>query len=968
MASSDKSNRATVHNPYASLNPLTSASNDNNEGRERRVVPEVFGQAEKTGEVKNAAARLATAFRKSRQLPTDMLEGEFEGDNLANYFYTFARWASRTAVPKKFDENLHGPKENDCISKQTKLNYIGNHLDDLRRNVVPKHPDFESLRYSAATKEYPQWWTELRSAFITEAERFENNNPGDEVFGRGDILPLYRDLRKVRSGPEDDWDDDPRAMVDVRMILVNLFRTKKPNNNNMELANLIADTFDAAGRGGEVKFQNYNDWRHDYALEATDAPWHEAKVIDCYSRPGISDDDWPFDFHAVKGAFYMCERGLHRTDAQKKRGIEHTVYPSLYNVHNNSVAKKISKVLKQQIVEKLGQDWTELDKISSKSLRSGAITQMSMFPSISIFQVACKSGHSSQFGNLKSYLDKKNLAAGMPAANALHDKNSLYTKSVLPSLKSIHAHRGGANETTFKALMGSMFTVTINDFKVGEKHHIILSICALSLIRHYRSIMRECGTYNQVTGELLQQAHKVGITHLGRSMPAAAVLEVWSDLINNDIQSRQKLNDVKALSDHPSQNAALCSLLVSISDDVREQKAKTNCLASDLAATKATNIQMMEQNLSYKGVIARLTSEKASLLQRLDEKDEKYRALYEFSRSTNLKTPERKRKVAERTTSTVPQPSNKIHRLSSDFEMANYDDEVDIAMSMEENVSTAASYAVSCTTLHMSPAPSIAHSASTTPAEAPSSGNTNPSSIQIQWNHHAENSTAERSGDAKKRFLNMLLELAIRGLVKPGMKLQNIDLTEIAVANPSKLKHCLEVADFVCDNADIEKLSTYGDEAVQNDNDQRVAVVDAGVRIEDAVFKKLHEFEKFKNRTKTVGRSFLALSKRLVAYKNEIKTATNDTRKVGSIPLMEREELDKIKDSAIPETPENQQLDEDNTPDNDAAITNGERAENLTRARAVEGGQTNIQRFTVPVVRSAVERSHQVEDGSQGQL
>ena len=144
----------------------------------------------------------------------------------------------------------------------------------------------------------------------------------------------------------------------------------------------------------------------------------------------------------------MCELGLFRTEEQKKKGVEHVVYPSLHSISDNSVAKKISNILSKEVGKKLGEDWEDLERITSRGLRSGSISQLSMYPGISVLEVTALTGHS--IGNLKSYLDQRNIVKALPAANALHQNKSLYVEPVLPTLESINAGPGGANEEAFR--------------------------------------------------------------------------------------------------------------------------------------------------------------------------------------------------------------------------------------------------------------------------------------------------------------------------------------------------------------------------------------------------------------------------------------------------------------------------------------------------------------------------------------
>ena len=62
-------------------------------------------------------------------------------------------------------------------------------------------------------------------------------------------------------------------------MIINLVKDALPNNTNLEMNIMIYSIADAIGRGGEVKFQNYNDWSFDYLLELTNTGWQESKTV-----------------------------------------------------------------------------------------------------------------------------------------------------------------------------------------------------------------------------------------------------------------------------------------------------------------------------------------------------------------------------------------------------------------------------------------------------------------------------------------------------------------------------------------------------------------------------------------------------------------------------------------------------------------------------------------------------------------
>ena len=967
----------------ASFGSSAAATNNNNSTTsQRRIVPTILGQSPNTGIQNNSATRLAAAYRKARQLPpiNQMLPEEFEGDSLSNYIANFCRWAANTPVPHRFNEDLGAPDANRCLSADTKIQYIGKHLKDLRLNIVPKHPDFEGLKN--VDRDHPSWWTDLRTRFEEEAGRFKAKNPGDEVFGHPDVIPLYRDLRHRRGGNDVDWEDDPRVMVDVRMVMLSLVKKKSKHDSNIEFANWIYDVFDGCGRTGEVKFQYYNDWRFDYLLQVVDAPWQETKVLDCYSRACLPDDDWLFDFYVMKGAFYMCESGLFRTEEQKKKGVEHVVYPSLHSISDNSVAKKISNILSKEVGKKLGEDWEDLERITSRGLRSGSISQLSMYPGISIFEATALTGHS--VGNLKSYLDQRNIVKALPAANALHQNKSLYVEPVLPTLESINAGPGGANEEAFKRLVQHMFTVSIKDFQPGHKHYIILVTCALSLIRHYQDIISECGVSNFITSQLFTAAKNAKITD-GESLynpysnSTAAVIERWSSLMKEDISRRQKVKDAEALkSDHT--NSVLVGLLTSIAGDVKDQKDQSAVLVRDLATAKSSQAQLIEQLEANKASITSLEAENAFLKQQLQAEKDKYRALSRFVKDSTLKSP-------DKTTSSEPLLPPLLQKRRLDYSVEEVSKDVEMLGSASEETAVSNSRGTSSApaetpqAIEIMPQPQeIMPQPQAVNVNPPSSSSVAHHDITVRADSNLTESSAhmfaslelnqdnEPAGDRGKRFLSLLLELANMDLVKPGTKLQGIEIPRsLLIANPTHLTYCLEVVDFTCDPRDVEIVATYR----KNDaSAEKLQAMQAGVRIEDTVYEKLFEFERrtAADARQTLGRTIGGLSKRIKKYKNEIKDATKDTRDISRIPLIEVAELQSLiaNNNGNEPAAESQVQEGGGVPSQPvpAAAAGSEGVSSVARVprgRSSAGGQRSIMSYAAPVLRS--EEGQDDEDG-----
>ena len=82
------------------------------------------------------------------------------------------------------------------------------------------------------------------------------------------------------------------------------------------------------------------------------------------------------------------------------------------------------------------------------------------------------------------------------------------------------------------------------------------------------------------------------------------------------------------------------------------------------------------------------------------------------------------------------------------------------------------------------------------------------------------------------------------------------------------IAYCLKV-DFCCDSADVDIVATYK----KASRSQKVLALNAAVRIEDAIYHKVFDFEERTQEevTKLPGSRVLGLAKRIKIYKNLYK-------------------------------------------------------------------------------------------------
>lgn len=378
-------------------------------------------KADNTEKRTNAALFLFKAYRKSMKLPDTPTQAEFEVDNLRVFFVRLCNWAESRPIPIHFDENLNPTTATTrCCTEDTLAGYVGQILQWLRRQI-PHHEEFVGL-HPKDHKAAPEWWSHLRSSFIENCVKFQNVNCGDHTFGLEEIRPLYRDLGwsyEPDTDRESEWNisEHPLSRCDLRSVMLRLVKSANKQNNNLEMAAMINSTYRAVGRGGEVKFQTYNDWKFDYYVKILDTMWRESKNASAYGMPRVADDEFLFDYFFIHAAFGLGADGFVRTPEQVRDGKEMHVYPSLHAIHNNSVSAKMTTAIRAALLSwKIPKEL--VNRHTAKSLRQAGINELAMHKDIGPFEASAISGHSVG-NNLNSYMDVLNPIRALPAAQAM---------------------------------------------------------------------------------------------------------------------------------------------------------------------------------------------------------------------------------------------------------------------------------------------------------------------------------------------------------------------------------------------------------------------------------------------------------------------------------------------------------------------------------------------------------------------
>ncbi|KAG7374498.1 hypothetical protein IV203_013593 [Nitzschia inconspicua] len=272
------------------ISPKTqTTSNDDNGWNNIRVMSSAAtvptpGQSPSNVRGRDAAKKVVAAYRRSSGLPDDVTWEEIKGENLKSLTASMCFWLASRSIPSKgFDENLQPtrPDNNQRLTSDTLVYYVGLWLTQVR-DMFPQHEDFKESNPKATTP----WWTEMRSGFAKAASKYQISQGDDVVFGLDKMLPLYKDNKR----PIGDVITNPSSIIDVKHVLMHFVSTAKSTSGiNLQTRCWIALTSDCIGRGGEFRFQSYDDWIWHPAIQVLDIKWKEMKNIHVYSMGIVPD-------------------------------------------------------------------------------------------------------------------------------------------------------------------------------------------------------------------------------------------------------------------------------------------------------------------------------------------------------------------------------------------------------------------------------------------------------------------------------------------------------------------------------------------------------------------------------------------------------------------------------------------------------------------------------------------------------
>ena len=386
----------------------------------------------------------------------------------------------------------------------------------------PHHP-----AWADATTDKTGWWSQLRC----HAEKAMKRSDGSDVL---QTRPLYRHTKNsVDWYPIDQRDSTSEFPQDLHGIIGTLFEEstifREYDNSTGPMQNrfkIITD-YQAAGRGGEIKFLCWNETRWDPFLKTPQLIWREVKTLSQHRMYYYPDaDDFHCDWMHAAASYALVESGLRRTSSQEP--IKHFIFPSCHSVSDSQVTRQLTEVLRKPL------DPNVKKAVTSRSLREGAGTEMAMHADVSDAEMRFRGGWTSA-DNSKHYMNESPAvlqAGGMCLAGHVN----CHVRVFWPRLDSVLQHNGEKDNKLLYHLVNLIVPSNLPYFQQGMELWPLRQTMAASLLMYHFDVSSKYGPTNAVVAHVLDIAKLIHIQCPGVYDPVE-VLKIWSRLIKDDYRA-----------------------------------------------------------------------------------------------------------------------------------------------------------------------------------------------------------------------------------------------------------------------------------------------------------------------------------------------------------------------------------------------------------------------------------------------
>lgn len=410
---------------------------------------ETLGAAASTAEGRKQSTRALNTWCVLFNRPEfqELTKSQMANDNLEQLVWDFACFVASVPIPKNYQAGFAPPSA--TSKSMVMISTITKWIYGICRCLREKFPDHETWPSSLADN--PKWVSEIIQRLLhTWKGNYINkwSKDADLQFGQNKIRAVYSEDHPHYSledrcemaawyGPEIEASkghamDTPYSGADLRSMMRKAFKESTPLNSESfykPCREIVA--WCKIIRGGEIKHDRWSEYEFIETMQALNTKKHQQKIL---AEPMASPIVWnSSDFLLCSlfwlGSFILFGEGLRRTQLQIEDRLEDMVFFHEYHFASSNVARRIGQGLKSNLPSTASKE--QKATVSQKSLRYGAITELTMHPKAGLFEVCGRSGHKTGV-NIDSYVDQTNPARGLVGARIMAKHTNFSKPEIIP--------------------------------------------------------------------------------------------------------------------------------------------------------------------------------------------------------------------------------------------------------------------------------------------------------------------------------------------------------------------------------------------------------------------------------------------------------------------------------------------------------------------------------------------------------
>ena len=340
-----------------------------------------------------------------------------------------------------------------------------------------------------------------------------------------------------------------QVTVDLKHIADYHFRT----GQFTKLLKLLL-THNGIGRGGEVKFLNYNTMFFDMFFNMLFLQWFQRKTLKTNPSGFVPDFE-----HSVLcvflafGCFWACDHGLYRAQGMGEPNSPHWrkmhyVFPDLHEIRDDGVADQITRIIRQYIPAILTAYYT------AKSLRIGAMSLLTWEPAVSYDEAVALGGWTTNSN--RDWYVWQYLIAIIPAVLCLAGYPDVRVIPSLPTLRVLEDSVDLSIEDRMSSAMADELMTNLFRLRLGNilpsfkkdpttgaegKHRAFLKCVTAVMIMHFEEHYEIHQSTHKFTKAMVQAVTRSEFERGRHWSDAISLLQKWGVVIKKKFRNESSV-------------------------------------------------------------------------------------------------------------------------------------------------------------------------------------------------------------------------------------------------------------------------------------------------------------------------------------------------------------------------------------------------------------------------------------------